>query len=80
MAKHRPHLACVEIIGAPSPVGLEGAMTNGVLRPYFEKFQLPHWKMHSFKVRHKAARDGSVYLAAAAGQCGFGARHKAGEQ
>jgi len=25
-----------DILAAPSPIGLEGAMTHGVLKPYFE--------------------------------------------
>lgn len=38
-----------EILAAPSPIGLEGAMTHGVLTDYFNKFKLDHWKIHSFK-------------------------------
>ena len=37
------------IIGAPSPVGLEAAMTYGVLKPYFDGFALKGWKLHQFK-------------------------------
>jgi len=37
-----------EIIAAPSPVGLESAMTLGVLKPYFEKFMPDSWAMHQF--------------------------------
>lgn len=37
------------IIAAPSPVGLEGAMTYGVLKPYFESFAPKGWKIHQFK-------------------------------
>ena len=29
-----------DVLGAPSPVGFEGAMTFGVLKPYFEKLAL----------------------------------------
>jgi len=38
-----------EILYAPSPVGLEGAMTYGVLKPYFESFMPDSWKIHQFK-------------------------------
>lgn len=38
-----------EILGAPSPVGLEGAMTHGVIAPYFEKIGLDGWKTHTFQ-------------------------------
>jgi endoglucanase len=31
------------ILAAPSPIGLEAAMTFGVLEPYFEEFKLPGW-------------------------------------
>lgn len=34
-----------DILAAPSPVGLEAAMTLGVLAPYFKSFQLPGWTM-----------------------------------
>ncbi len=34
------------IIAAPSPVGLESAMTLGVLKPYFESFMPSSWAMH----------------------------------
>ncbi len=37
-----------DILGAPSPVGYEGAMTFGVVEPYFEKTKLPHWKSVKF--------------------------------
>lgn len=36
------------ILAAPSPVGLESAMTHGVLKPEFDKFAPKKWKMHSF--------------------------------
>ncbi|QDG50792.1 M20/M25/M40 family metallo-hydrolase [Persicimonas caeni] len=38
-----------DILAAPSPVGLEGAMTYGVLKPYFESFSQDGWKLHQFK-------------------------------
>jgi putative aminopeptidase FrvX len=37
------------ILGAPSPVGLEGAMTRGVLYPYFESFMPPGWAIHEYR-------------------------------
>jgi putative aminopeptidase FrvX len=37
------------ILDAPSPVGLEGAMTYGVLKPYFESFALEGWHLHQYK-------------------------------
>lgn len=36
------------IVGAPSPVGLESAMTLGVLKPYFDSFMPDTWEMHQF--------------------------------
>lgn len=38
-----------EILAAPSPVGLEGAMTFGVLQPLFQSFMPAHWKVHTFR-------------------------------
>ena len=38
-----------EILAAPSPVGLEGAMTYGVLKPHFERFAPDGWQLHQFK-------------------------------
>ncbi|SEP11329.1 M20/M25/M40 family metallo-hydrolase [Aquisalimonas asiatica] len=38
-----------DILAAPSPVGLEGAMTFGVLKPYFEGFAPKDWHVHQFK-------------------------------
>lgn len=38
-----------EVLAAPSPVGLEGAMTHGVLLPYFEKWKLQGWEAHRFQ-------------------------------
>lgn len=37
------------ILAAPSPVGLEGAMTYGVLKPHFEQFAPADWELHQFK-------------------------------
>ena len=37
-----------DVLGAPSPVGFEGAMTFGVLKPYFEKLALEGWGIHQF--------------------------------
>nr|WP_163502074.1 M20/M25/M40 family metallo-hydrolase [Halomonas socia] len=37
------------ILDAPSPVGLEGAMTYGVLKPYFEGFAPKSWQLHQYK-------------------------------
>ncbi|MFP6904138.1 MAG: M20/M25/M40 family metallo-hydrolase [Verrucomicrobiota bacterium] len=37
------------ILSAPSPIGLEGAMTLGVLKPFFEEIKLPGWDIHGFK-------------------------------
>jgi putative aminopeptidase FrvX len=37
------------ILAAPSPVGLEGAMTYGVLKPYFESFAPAGWAVHQYK-------------------------------
>jgi putative aminopeptidase FrvX len=38
-----------EILAAPSPIGLEGAMSYGVLKPAFEKFMPKSWGVHQFK-------------------------------
>ena len=38
-----------DILAAPSPVGREGAMTYGVLKPYFESFAPSDWHLHQFK-------------------------------
>lgn len=38
-----------EILAAPSPIGLEGAMTYGVLKPYFESFAPADWQIHQFR-------------------------------
>lgn len=36
------------ILDAPSPIGLEAAMTRGVLEPEWKSFMPPQWKIHSF--------------------------------
>ena len=36
------------ILAAPSPIGLESAMTIGVLKPYFESFMPDGWAMHRY--------------------------------
>lgn len=38
-----------DILAAPSPVGLEAAMTYGVLKPHFESFAPDGWHLHQFK-------------------------------
>ena len=38
-----------DILGAPSPVGLEGAMTYGVLKPFFDKVIPDSWTVHQFR-------------------------------
>jgi len=38
-----------EVLAAPSPIGLEAAMSYGVLKPYFEKFMPKSWAIHQFK-------------------------------
>ncbi len=37
------------ILAAPSPIGLEGAMTHGVLEPYFRSFMPDGWAIHRFR-------------------------------
>ncbi len=37
-----------ETLAAPSPVGLESAMTYGVLEPYFESYKPDDWETHRF--------------------------------
>ncbi|MGB0993466.1 MAG: peptidase M42, partial [Akkermansiaceae bacterium] len=37
-----------EVLAAPSPIGLEAAMSYGVLKPYFEKFIPKSWAVHQF--------------------------------
>ena len=36
------------VLAAPSPVGLEAAMTKGVLKPKFLEFMPTSWKLHEF--------------------------------
>ena len=38
-----------EILAAPSPIGLEAAMSYGVLKPYFEKLMPRGWGIHQFR-------------------------------
>ena len=38
-----------EVLAAPSPIGLEAAMSYGVLKPYFEKLMPKSWAIHQFK-------------------------------
>lgn len=38
-----------DILAAPSPIGLEGAMTFGVLEPMFRSFMPESWGMHTFR-------------------------------
>jgi len=38
-----------DILAAPSPVGLEAAMSYGVLKPAFEKLMPESWTIHQFK-------------------------------
>ncbi|MFN0058165.1 MAG: M20/M25/M40 family metallo-hydrolase [Planctomycetota bacterium] len=37
------------LLGAPSPIGFEAAMTEGVLRPYFEEHKLAGWSLQQFR-------------------------------
>jgi endoglucanase len=37
------------ILAAPSPIGLEGAMTQSLLEPHFRSFMPAGWKIHRFK-------------------------------
>jgi endoglucanase len=37
------------ILAAPSPIGLEAAMTRGVLEPHLRSFMPKHWAVHTFK-------------------------------
>lgn len=37
-----------EVLAAPSPIGIEAAMSYGVLKPYFEKFMPKSWTVHQF--------------------------------
>lgn len=38
-----------ELLAAPSPIGFESAMTEGVLAPRFEKFMPKGWGLHRFR-------------------------------
>lgn len=38
-----------DILAAPSPVGMEAAMTRGVLAPYMRRFMPASWGVHEFK-------------------------------
>ncbi|MEM7384775.1 MAG: M28 family peptidase [Verrucomicrobiota bacterium] len=38
-----------DILAAPSPIGLEAAMSYGVLKPFFEKLNPGGWGVHQFK-------------------------------
>ncbi len=38
-----------EILAAPSPIGLEGAMSYGVLKPFFEEIKPKSWAVQQFK-------------------------------
>lgn len=38
-----------DILAAPSPIGLEGAMSYGVLKPAFEEMMKVDWAIHQFK-------------------------------
>lgn len=37
-----------DVIASPSPIGLESAMTLGVLKPYFDTFMPKSWAMHQY--------------------------------
>ena len=38
-----------DILAAPSPIGLEAAMSYGVLKPAFERFMPKSWGIHQFR-------------------------------
>ncbi len=38
-----------EILAAPSPIGLEAAMSYGVIKPFFEEIKPDSWAVHQFK-------------------------------
>ncbi len=38
-----------EILAAPSPIGLESAMTRGVLEPYVRSFMPKEWAVHAYR-------------------------------
>ncbi len=37
------------ILAAPSPIGLEAAMTYGVIKPFFDEIKPKSWAVHQFK-------------------------------
>lgn len=37
------------ILSAPSPIGLEAAMTYGVIKPFFDEIKPKSWAVHQFK-------------------------------
>ncbi len=37
------------VLDAPSPIGLEAAMTRGVLEPYMQSYMPADWGLHTFK-------------------------------
>lgn len=45
------------LLAAPSPVGFEASMTEGVLRPYFDGFMPPGWAFRTFKGNAGAVVD-----------------------
>ncbi len=38
-----------DILAAPSPIGIEGAMTYGVLKPRLQEIAGPAWQLHQFR-------------------------------
>ena len=38
-----------KILAAPSPIGLEAAMSYGVIKPFFEEIKPKSWAIHQFK-------------------------------
>ncbi len=38
-----------QILAAPSPIGLEAAMSYGVIKPFFEEIKPDSWAIHQFK-------------------------------
>ena len=38
-----------EILAAPSPIGLEGAMSYGVIKPTFDRIKPKSWAVQQFK-------------------------------
>ena len=37
------------VLAAPSPIGLEAAMTRGVLEPQMKSFMPKDWKIHTYQ-------------------------------